>query len=686
MNKKLFFTPLVAAALATTLTGCDEDAWNDHLNGFEDADDAPISNVQTINYTLAESDYTTIGAKNGINWSDDAEVQAELNTISSKKVFPTAKSAREFIPAFLNTTNFSYFTLTDGSAVKVTYKLAENMPAELAEAAAAQAYKVTEEDYQQVWESTEDYINAFAPSHPASKYLPGLLAANAEAGNDYCVVTYEASAQEPVFGNAGGNKPEPWESTSIVANLKKGDTAEIKGIVTSICRQGYTVTDNTGTILVYMGSGFDATSVEIGNQVIVSGDISSYNKGLQVAGSSATVEVKGKEAVKYPTATVLDGAALDELLTSRTADEPAYYVSVTGKVAVNGYNVNILVDGAATAQGSLYQGTDAQKALLTDGETVTLTGYFTAIAGGRYISIIATSVNGKACAPQRAGVAKTAAAAEVPTTKETALYHLEDGKWVVPSDFVILSAADYTALGQKYQNLSNANTLLPKFLAQKFPYASADDVKNVMYLYYNSSSQTTYYVCDQYAFDGTAWVLNNGVVEAVDQFVKKGSAWVWDPSVVITLPGGKGQDISAKYYQACVDWVYNNICVPMGDTSIKSGKFYVTSYGNNEYYCGTSAYQGNVDLRASAAKTQYAAEYESMSDDEVVALMKKRFMEEVMPGALSTLHPDAVPVDGIDVTFTVNFAVYDGTTTTHTAVFKVVAPGTFEPVSCTWDK
>ena len=74
-----------------------------------------------------------------------------------------------------------------------------------------------------------------------------------------------------------------------------------------------------------------------------------------------------------------------------------------------------------------------------------------------------------------------------------------------------------------------------------------------------------------------------------------------------------------------------------------------------------------------------------MSDDEIVALEKKRFMNEVMPGALSKLHPDAVPVEGIEVTYTVNFSAYTGTTTAYTAVFKVVGPGKFEPVSCTWD-
>ncbi len=74
-----------------------------------------------------------------------------------------------------------------------------------------------------------------------------------------------------------------------------------------------------------------------------------------------------------------------------------------------------------------------------------------------------------------------------------------------------------------------------------------------------------------------------------------------------------------------------------------------------------------------------------MSDEEIVALEKERFMNEVMPGALAMLHPDAKPVEGIDVIYTINFAVYTGTTTTYTARFLVVGNGQFEPIDCTWD-
>ena len=682
MNKKLFFTPLVAVAIAATFTACDEDAWNDHLDGYEDTDKNP-TNVQTINYTLTDADYATVATANysGATAADSAA----LKQIAAKKCFPNAEAVRKYLPAFLSNSSFPYFTLSDKSAVKVTYKIAEALPAELAAAADAQLYTVTEEDYMDVWESQEDYVPCFAPSHPASKSLPGILGENAEAGQEYIIASYAVSQQEPVFGNTGGDTPEPevWAPGNTIATYASGDDAEIKGYVTSVCAQGYTVTDNSGTIFVYMGSSFDPSSMQVGNQLNISGTIGAYNKGLQVTGSSATVEVVGSQAVTYPSATPLTGAQLDAMA-ARTDNALAQYVTVKGKAVVTERNINILVDGAEKGQGSVYQGTAAQKAMFTDGAEVTVSGYFIAVAAGRYCNIVVTSVNGKACAPRRAHFSRSAAA-EVPSTVERALYHLDGNKWVASSSFVVLTPNDYTALGQQYQNLSNANTLLPKFLAQKFPYATAETVKNVLYLYYNSSDKSTYYVADQYTFNGAEWVLNSGVVEATDQFVRNKGVWNWDPSVVITLTAGKGQALSSTYYQACVDWVYENICVPLGDTSIKSGKFYVSSYGNNEYYSGTSAYQNNVDLRPSAARTQYPAEYDAMSDDEIVALEKKRFMNEVMPGALSKLPPDAVPVEGIEVTYTVNFSAYTGTTTAYTAVFKVVGPGKFEPVSCTWD-
>ena len=175
------------------------------------------------------------------------------------------------------------------------------------------------------------------------------------------------------------------------------------------------------------------------------------------------------------------------------------------------------------------------------------------------------------------------------------------------------------------------------------------------------------------------------------QFVRKGigngwSNWVYDPSVYIDLPSGKGAT-SATFWQACVDWVYEHIDVPeFGAESITSGVGYVTSYGNNDYFCGASAYQCNVDLRASAARKQVPSVYGTMSDDDIVAKVKSNFENTVMPAVLAEQYPDAHPRNGVDLYYVISFVMYNGSSHDEVIRYLVTAPGTFEFVDCTWNE
>lgn len=680
MNTKIFFSLMAAAAVSATLNGCDDNAWNDKLDGFKDKENEPLTEVQTIEYTMTDADYASVSSNKTNQALAGEDLANALANVGKQKCFSEQIPAEDYAPALLAS---KYYYLDNGSAVNLTYRQSVGLPAYLADAAAAELYTVTEDDYKNtVWESAEDYVNGFAPSKPASRYLSRILAANVSDDAGYCIVSYNQSNQEPVFGNVGGGQqPEPWKPGNTIGQATLNADIEAQAVVTGICAQGYIVTDASGSILVYMGSSFDASSVQIGQQLNITGVIGAYNKGLQITGSSATVEVVGTQKVTYPSAEVVNGAKLDEL-GARTDNELAKYITITGKVVVSGNNINIEVDGAATTKGSVYQGTPAQKALFTDGATVTVTGWFIAVAGGnRYANMVVTAVDGKAVA---AAPRHRAAAVEVPMTAHNAVYTYTDGRWSEATDFVVLQPGDYTDMGQKYQNLTNANQLLPTYLKQKFPYAAAEAVKNVLYLYYNSSSKETYYICDQYVYNGSEWTLNNGIETVTRQFVKNAGKWMYDPSVVITLPSGRNQAFSATYYQACVDWVYENICVPLGDTSITSGLFYVSKYGNNDYYSGASAYQNNVDIRGASAREQYAAGFEGMTDDQISELIKKRFFEEVFPAAISKIHADVEPIPGLDYTYTFNFYAYNGSTIACQAVYKVVGKGQFEPVKCVW--
>lgn len=676
--KKYIIKSLIFAGGVLALTSCDENSWNDKLDGFE----APeITDVQTIEYTMTAANYATL-ASNSTNVAlAGTENAAALKAVGTQGYFTDVITPAKYAPAFLNDASFPYFTLSNGSSIKLTYNIWAGVPEVVSKLAAASTYTVTEDDYISVWGSSTDYANAFAPSKTASANLPKVLASafpNATDGQ-YVIVNYNTSSTDPVFSATTEPETPSFQLSNTIATAKVGETITINGVVTALCSRGFILTDNSGSILVYLGS---APTYAIGDQITSSAVISSYGKGLQVANTS-TFEVVGQQKYTYPTPTTYT----NEMFTTaaaRTTDELAYYITFTGTTKVSGNYYNIVIDGLEGIQGSVYYVTDDLKAKLVDGEKQTYTGYFTAVSGSttKFINVVVTDVTSATKAPAHVA----ARVATVASTKENAVYTYSSGKWSVASSAVVLNPADYTAMGQSYGNLSGTlpAQYLPTFLHNKYPYAAKGDVKNVLYIYYASSASS--YHCDQYVFNGTEWAINNGVTSETAQFVKNHGTWQYDPSVTVTLPAGKNQAISAKYYQACVNWVYNNIDVPQfGATSITSGVGYVTSYGNNEYYSGTSAYQNNVDLRAASAIAQCATGYAGMTNDEVVALMKERFTSQVMPGALSTLHPDAMPVDGIDVIYTINFSAYDGSATNaYTAKFKVVGPAKFECIECNW--
>lgn len=668
--KKYINRLAILSGCMIALAGCDDNSWNDKLDGFEEPS---VTDVQTIDYTLTANDYKLL-ADNSTNkaLAEAAGQSSALSAVGKQGYLTNVITAREYIPALLSDPKFPYFALSDGSAMKVTYRTTAEMPAEIEGAVNAEKYTLTEADYQQVWGSETDFAESFAPSHTAARSLPALLKTlfpSAQAG-DYMIVNYNTSDTDPVF-NTEPEEPE-FTLSSVLGSIKKGDAVEINGYVAAISTQGPIVTDASGSVFVYQPNG--NSDLKIGDQVVISSTVDSYNFGYQIARNS-DVEVQGTQTVTYPAAKTWTGAEIDKFVADAMAEgaEPIkpVYSKFTGKVSVSGNYINIALDGTSVQLSPYGAGADL-KALLPDGATVTLEGYVMAIASkGKYFNTIVTKVGDTNISTLAIG----SRAATVNSVSENALYTFDGSAWAPAANTTVLSHADYQAMGQRYDNLSGETpaALLPVYLKQKYPYAVADDSKFVVYYYYNGSATVTR--CDQYTYDGSAWVLNDGITEETAQFVRNGGKWMYDPNVTITLPAGRGIAISTLYFQTCVDWVKNNV---------PDGAAYVSSYGNNEYYCGTSAYQGNVDLRPSAAKTQYPG-YDSMTDDEVVALEKKRFETEVFPAALSILHPDAMPVSGLTVLYTINFYYYTGTTQPATIVYEVSGPAKFTFVSCTWN-
>ena len=112
----------------------------------------------------------------------------------------------------------------------------------------------------------------------------------------------------------------------------------------------------------------------------------------------------------------------------------------------------------------------------------------------------------------------------------------------------------------------------------------------------------------------------------------------------------------------------------------------MTTFGNNEYFSGTSAYQCNVDLRPTAAKAQTPSIYGSMNDEEIVATLKKNFEEKVMPAVMAQVYPDAMPGEKVDQFYAVTYKYYTGSTLEAVIRFKVVEKGKFVFEDCTWNE
>ena len=281
-----------------------------------------------------------------------------------------------------------------------------------------------------------------------------------------------------MFNAVPGPDEPSWQPSEVIGSLATGDQADITAYVTGICGAGFIVTDATGSIFVYMGSSFDSSSYAIGDQVTISGTIGAYNRGLQVTGSSADIEITGKGTYEYPAPVAYTGAALDAAL-ARTDNEGAIYGTMTGTVKVSGNNINILVEGAETAQGGIYYATDEQKALLTDGSKVTVNGYFIAIAGSRYCNFVATEISPAAAA---AALSSRAAAVQIASSEVNAMYRYSGGRWTAATEFAVprpRRLSDHGPALRQSVERHPPRSSSRKFCDINFPYALEGDASSM---------------------------------------------------------------------------------------------------------------------------------------------------------------------------------------------------------------
>ena len=183
-------------------------------------------------------------------------------------------------------------------------------------------------------------------------------------------------------GEGDGDELEVTDISDII-DAGAGE-AKAQGTIVATYARGFLLDDGTGSILVYLGS--DGGNA-VGEIVTVEGTTSLYGGLLQFAAGSVVTKLT-TTTVSYPTATTMDGAAMDAYLTAPEIK----YVEYTGTLTVNGNYYNVAVEGAATAIGSIQYPQDAIKANLTNGAVVKVTGYTIGVSSSKYVNTMAVKV------------------------------------------------------------------------------------------------------------------------------------------------------------------------------------------------------------------------------------------------------------------------------------------------------
>ena len=535
-----------------------------------------------------------------------------------------------------------------------------NIIMEGTEAAQGSIYGATDEVKAMFTDGVEATIYGYFCSISSGKYINVVVVSVDEA---------------PAIG--GGSEPEAPNYTSALGTAVLGDFVEVNGYISAVSTQGPILTDNGGSILLYKTSGY-----EVGDEVSVSGTISSYGKGFQIGTNDITIEKTGTTTVTYPTPMEITGAVADELLTTRVNDEYAYYAKMTGTVSINGNYYNFILADATTAQGSFYGATDELKAQLSDGMECTIYGYFTSLSGGKYINMVVTSIE---TAP-----AATALALKVKSEKQYAFFKF-NGSAYEATEIVAVQPADYTSMGQGYGSFTAPaqDSYLPKFLSEKYPYAQVDDKLYVGYRCYSGGA--TSWKVDEYLFNGE-WTKTAYFESRQDQFRKTEGEWLIDRTLELDFTSTSSAETKA-FYQYCVNWVYDFKDVPMGapardnageilsteivliDGNKPAGNYWVSNYGNNEFYTGASAYYGNMDWRPSAVKGGFAAAgMGDLSDDEILAKLKEH-TAEVYAEVLGYMYPEVTADDYKKVIIKVYCY---GPNKNYSFTFDVVEKGKFQ--------
>lgn len=219
----------------------------------------------------------------------------------------------------------------------------------------------------------------------------------------------------------GGETPEPAGNTiAAVCAAAAGSAVDLKDVlVTGVTTQSYVITDETGSVLVFVKAD---PKVKVGNKVNVTGTTGEHNGLIQITAPTTTV-VSSNNTVTYP--------APLEFTEANLADTPkkVTYVSFTGNVKKNNQYYNIYIGSVTDKDLSLsYYPGNMDEFVDCD---IKVKGWY--VGGGTHYQIVATEVEKVETTGPKFSVSTTALTAKAGDT--SASFDVKGNvKWTVSSD------------------------------------------------------------------------------------------------------------------------------------------------------------------------------------------------------------------------------------------------------------
>lgn len=331
------------------------------------------------------------------------------------------------------------------------------------------------------------------------------------------------------LGTGGGETPEPAGNTiAAVCAAAAGSAADLKDVlVTGVTTQSYVITDETGSVLVFVKAD---PKVKVGDKVNVAGTTSEHNGLIQIATPTTTV-VSSNNTVTYP--------APLEFTEANLADTPkkVTYVSFTGNVKKNNQYYNIFIGSVTNKDLSLsYYPGNMDEFVDCD---IKVKGWY--VGGGNHYQIVATEVEKVESTGPKFSVSTTALTAKAGDT--SASFDVKGNvKWTVSSDNAAYTVSPASGDGAGTVTVKFAANETEKDVTVKLIVSTTEEVATKSYTVVLTHSGKSAAVTGKFT-SNVKWTLGANSYDGSSSGYSKQSAVVNGEEVSQVLKLGKKDDV-----------------------------------------------------------------------------------------------------------------------------------------------